>query len=136
MCITKKGIVSGIVASLVMIILSFLFSMIIPGQTEWYLKMFPGMANMLGLITTYSSYFVIGIVMGVAYDMVNKALPWKAWKKGFVFGIGAWLLAGTMWPIMMISFAPAYLWIAEFISGFILYSAAGLTIYFVGNKMK
>jgi len=135
MCITKKGIVSGIVASLVLMVLSFLFGMI-PGQTEWYMEMFPGMANLLGLITTYGSYFVVGMVMGIAYDITNKTLPWKAWKKGFVFGVGAWLLAGTMWPIMMISFAPATLWIIEFIKGFVIYSAAGLTIYFVSNKLK
>lgn len=136
MCITKKGIISGIVASLVMIVLSFLFGMIMPGQTEWYMQMFPGMANLLGLATRYSSYFVVGIVLGIAYDITNKALPWKAWKKGLAFGVGAWLLAGTMWPIMMISFAPATLWITEFITGFVIYSAAGLTIHVVSNKMK
>jgi mannose/fructose/N-acetylgalactosamine-specific phosphotransferase system component IIC len=46
-----------------------------------------------------------------------------------------WLLAGLMWPFMMMGFAPAYMWITELISGLITYSIAGAVIAIIYKKL-
>ena len=136
MCFTKKGVVSGIIAGVLINLFALVWNLLVPGRSMWYAQAFPGMASMLGLIVTVVSFFIPGLVMGLAYDVVNKSLPWKDWKKGFAFGVGVWLLAGLMWPIMMISYAPTSIWLAEFITGFVQYAIVGLAIEAVYKKLK
>jgi len=45
------------------------------------------------------------------------------------------MLAGLMWPIMIMGFAPAYLWIAELINGLIMYSIAGALLAIIYGKL-
>jgi len=134
MCFTKKGWISGIVAGILLNIFSFIFSALVPGRNAWYAQAFPDMMGTVGMIVLIVAYFIPGLVMGLAYDVVHSTLPWKGLKKGMGFGIGAWLLAGTMWPIMMISYAPMSLWIPEFIIGFVNYSIVGTIIYLVSKR--
>ncbi|MFH0869185.1 MAG: hypothetical protein V1839_03085 [archaeon] len=134
MCITKKGWISGIVAGILLNVFNFIFGALVPGRSAWYATAFPGMSNALGMIVLIIAFFIPGLVMGLAYDIVHSAMPWKKWKKGLALGIGTWLLAGTMWPIMMISYAPTALWIAEFITGFANYVIVGMVVYLVDRR--
>ena len=134
MCFTKKGWISGISAGILLNVFSFIFSYLVPGKNAWYAEQFPEMMGLLGMIVMIISYFIPGLIMGLGYEMINGSLPWKGTKKGVIFGVGVWLLAGTMWPIMMISYAPMMLWVSEFITGFVSYAIVGLVIYHLNKK--
>jgi hypothetical protein len=130
----KKGLVAGIIAGILIIILEFLL-MAIPGYTEWFIETFPQMMTPLSMITGPASSFIMGIIMGLIYAMINRSIPGKGLMKGINYGIMVWLLADIMWPIMMMSFAPVYMWITELVSGLIFYSIVGAVISFIYGKL-
>lgn len=130
----KKGLVAGIIAGILIIIFQFLL-MMIPGYSEWYMITFPQMMSIAGMITGPTSSLILGIIIGLIYAMINNAIPGKGVIKGISYGIMVWLLSGLMWPIMMMSFAPIYMWVIELISGLIIYSIVGVVISFVYEKL-
>jgi hypothetical protein len=130
----KKGLVAGIITGILIIILEFLL-MVIPGYSEWYMVTFPQMMSPAGMITGPASSFIMGIIMGLIYAMINRSIPGKGLMKGINYGIMVWLLSSLMWPIMMMSFAPVYMWITELASGLIIYSIVGAVISFIYGKL-
>lgn len=130
----KKGLISGIIGGLVLLILGFVL-MSIAGTQEWYNTTFPQMMTIAGMWAILASAILMGLFMGLVYSVINEAVPGKGIKKGINYGIIVWLLAGVMWPIMMIGFAPAYMWIVELISGFIAYSITGAVIAVIYEKI-
>ena len=130
----KKGLISGIIAAIVLNIIYFIL-MIVTNTGEWYKSKFPEMMTPEAMWTGTLSLFLIGIFMGLIYSVVNSAIPGDVTRKGMNFGIMVWLLAGTMWPIMMIAFAPANIWILELISGLISYSIAGAVIAIIYERI-
>lgn len=129
----KKGVLAGVVAGIVLNIVSFVFGML-PGKKEWYTATFPQMMNMQGLAAMFTSMFLIGVFMGIIYDLINDALPGSKTKKGFVYGIIVWLLAGTMWPVMMMGFASTYQWLSELLIGLVEYIIAGTVVAYIYGK--
>jgi hypothetical protein len=67
--------------------------------------------------------------------VINSAVPGEGTRKGVNYGIMVWLLAGLMWPIMMMGFAPVYMWITELVSGLISYSIAGAVIAIIYERL-
>jgi thiamine transporter ThiT len=130
----KKGVISGIVAGIVMLIIGSAF-MMIPGVTEWYTEKFPDMVATTAMSIMMVGVVLIGMFMGLVYSVINSAIPGEGARKGLNYGIMVWLLAGLMWPIMMMGFAPAYLWIVELINGLITYSIAGAVISIIYEKL-
>ena len=130
----KKGLISGIVAGIVMLVIGSAF-VIVPGATEWYSETFPEMLSPLAMSAMMASIILLGIFMGLIYSVINAAIPGEGARKGVNYGFMVWLLAGLMWPIMMIGFAPAYLWITELISGLVTYSIAGAVIAILYEKL-
>jgi len=130
----KKGVISGIVAGIVMLIIGSVF-MMVPGVTEWYTVTFPEMVSPMAMSIMMVGVVLIGTFMGLIYSVINSAIPGEGARKGLNYGIMVWLLAGLMWPIMMMGFAPAYLWIVELINGLITYSMAGAVISIIYEKL-
>ena len=130
----KKGLISGITAGIVMLIIGSAF-MMIPGVTEWYTEKFPEMMAPTAMSIMTVGVVLGGIIMGLVYSVINSAIPGEGARKGLNYGIMVWLLAGLTWPIMMMGFAPAYLWIAELINGLITYSIVGAVLAIIYGKL-
>ena len=130
----KKGLISGIIAGIVMLIIGSAF-MMIPGVTEWYTEKFPEMMAPTAMSIMTVGVVLSGIIMGLVYSIINSAIPGEGARKGLNYGIMVWLLAGLTWPIMMMGFAPAYLWIAELINGLITYSIVGAVLAIIYGKL-
>ncbi len=130
----KKGVISGIVAGIVMLIIGSAF-MMVPGVTDWYNVTFPEMVSPTTMSIMLVGVVIIGIFMGLVYSVINSAIPGEGARKGLNYGIMVWLLAGLVWPIMMMGFAPAYVWIVELINGLITYSIAGAVISIIYGKL-
>jgi MFS family permease len=96
----KKGLISGIIAGIVMLIIGSAF-MMIPGVTEWYTEKFPEMVAPTAMSIMTVGVVLSGIFMGLVYSVVNSAIPGEGARKGLNYGIMVWLLAGLTWPIMM-----------------------------------
>ena len=130
----KKGLISGIIAGIVLMIIGFAF-MTVGGTSEWYKTMFPEMTTTDAMWTGTLSILLIGVFMGLIYSVINSAVPGMGARKGINYGFMVWLLAGIMWPVMMIAFAPVSIWIVELISGLISYSIAGAAIAVIYEKI-
>lgn len=130
----KKGFISGIIAGIVLIIIGYGL-MMVTGTGEWYSATFPEMTTPEAMGTGTLSVVLIGIFMGLIYSVVHTAVPGEGTRKGLNYGIMVWLLAGLMWPVMMIAFAPAAIWILELVSGLISYSIAGAVIAILYEKL-
>jgi len=130
----KKGLISGIIAGIVMLIIGSAF-MMIPGVTEWYTEKFPEMMAPTAMSIMTVGVVLGGIFMGLVYSVINSAIPGEGARKGLYYGIMVWLLAGLTWPIMIMGFAPAYLWIAELINGLITYSIVGAVLAIIYGKL-
>jgi len=133
----KKGVISGIIAGIVMLLIGLVFMMIpfTPGVTQWYSVTFPEMSSPMAMSIMMAGIVLSGIFMGLVYSVINSAIPGEGARKGVNYGIMVWLLAGLMWPIMMMGFAPAYMWITELINGLITYSIAGAVIAIIYKKL-
>ncbi len=131
----KKGVITGVVAGIVMIALGFVF-MTATGTSDWYQKTFPVMFSQQAMPFFILSIFLAGLFMGLVYSVVNTAVPGDGWKKGAYYGFLVWLLAGTMWPVMMIGFAGASIWLVELVAGLIEYLITGAVIAIVYSKLK
>jgi len=133
----KKGLISGIIAGIVMLLIGLVFMMIpfTPGLTQWYSVTFPEMSSPMAMSIMMIGIVLSGIFMGLVYSVINSAIPGEGARKGVNYGFMVWLLAGLMWPIMMMGFAPAYMWITELINGLITYSIAGAVIAIIYKKL-
>ncbi len=133
----KKGVISGIIAGIVMLLIGLVFMMIpfTPGVTQWYSVTFPEMSSPMAMSIMMAGIVLSGIFMGLVYSVINSAIPGEGARKGVNYGFMVWLLAGLMWPIMMMGFAPAYMWITELINGLITYSIAGAVIAIIYKKL-
>jgi hypothetical protein len=131
----KKGLISGLVAGIVMIIVGSLF-MFIPATSEWYRTTFPQMVTASAMGAMLASTIVTGLVMGMVYSLIRGAIPGEGTRKGVVYGLIVWFLAGLMWPIMMMGFAPIHIWVIELISGLVVYLIAGIVLVAVYEKMS
>ena len=130
----KKGLISGIITGIVMLIIGSVF-MMIPGVTEWYTEKFPEMVAPTAMSIMTVGVVLSGIIMGLVYSIINSAIPGEGARKGLNYGIMVWLLAGLTWPIMIMDFAPAYLWVADLINGLITYSIAGAVLVIIYEKL-
>ena len=133
----KKGVISGIIAGIVMLLIGLVFMMIpfTPGLTQWYSVTVPEMSSPMAMSIMMAGIVLSGIFMGLVYSVINSAIPGEGARKGVNYGFMVWLLAGLMWPIMMMGFAPAYMWITELINGLITYSIAGAVIAIIYKKL-
>lgn len=130
----KKGLISGIAAGVVLTVIGFAFMMVL-GTGDWYSATFPQMMSPGAMWAMTFSIFIVGLLMGLVYSVINSAVPGKGVRKGVNYGIIVWLLAGLMWPFMMMGFAPVYIWLIELISGLISYSVTGAVIAIVYEKL-
>jgi hypothetical protein len=119
----KKGLISGIIAAIVLI---GIFSMLINfANTGRYGYNFP---------ILYIGLFV-GIFMGLIYSVINSAVPGMGISKGLYYGFMVWLLAGFIWPLSIMPFAPTHIWILGLINGLISYPIAGAVMVIIYEKL-
>ncbi len=120
----RKGVLSGIVAGVVLVALSFVSGIVMPATSEWYMEMFPEM----GLSSLIVSMFLMGLFMGLVYAVVHPSVPGEGFRKGVNYGVIVFLFAGVMWPVMAMSFAPLGVWLGDLVANLILYSIAGVVV--------
>jgi len=82
----KKGLISGITAGIVMLIIGSAF-MMIPGVTEWYTEKFPEMMAPTAMSIMTVGVVLGGIFMGLVYSVINSAIPGEGARKGVNYGI-------------------------------------------------
>lgn len=127
----KKALVSGIVAAIVLIALGFVFSMLYPAANVWYMEVF---ANM-NMTMMWVSTFLLGLFMGIVFSVVGSAVPGTGWYKGINYGVMVWLLAGLMWPVMALGWAPINITIFDLATGLIMYAFAGAALALVYERV-
>lgn len=120
----RKGVVPGIAAGIVIVVLGFVSSMLMPANTEWYMQTFPQMS----MSSMIFSQLLIGLIMGIVYTVISPSIPGEGMSKGVNYGIIVFLFAGVMWPVMASSFAPLSIWLGDLIASLILYAIAGATV--------
>jgi hypothetical protein len=128
----KKGLLSGIVAAIVMLVLGFIFMIPFPEYSAWYMEAFAGMNMTMMWIST----FLLGLFMGIFYSVVGSTIPGKGYMKGINYGIMVWLLAGIMWPVMSIGWAPMSVTVIDFVTGAIMFALSGAALVAVYDKLK
>jgi uncharacterized membrane protein YagU involved in acid resistance len=131
----KKGIVSGIVATIVFFIVSFILEMLYPPRNAWFIQNFPEMMTGNGAMFFFLSMIVLGLAMGIFYDIFRQAISGQGIKKGLKYGIIVFILGGLMFPIMMLGYAPTDIAISEIVFSLINYSIVGIAIEMVYSKM-
>lgn len=131
----KNGLISGVVGGIVLNVANVLL-MLVSGTSDWYSATFPGMMSFGGAVAMAASLLAIGLWMGLIYSVVRESIPGKGIQKGIRYGLMVWLLAGTMWPIMMMGFAPAYVWLIEIVDGLVGYMVTGTVVALVYEKLK
>jgi len=70
----KKGVISGIVAGILMLLIGSAF-MVIPGVSQWYSVTFPEMSSLMAMSIMMAGIVLIGIFMGLVYSVINSAIP-------------------------------------------------------------
>ena len=129
----NKGFGAGIIGGIVFVIVSWIFSFL-PGVADWYAQWFPMMMTTNGMVSMTVASFIIGLLMGLVYMVINKGVPGKGWKKGFNYGFYVWLLAGLMWPIMLMGFASVWVWFQELVFGLVTYAIVGMVVAVVFGR--
>ena len=73
----KKGVMSGIIAGIVMLLIGLVFMMIpfTPGVTQWYSVTFPEMSSPMAMSIMMAGIVLSGIFMGLVYSVINSAIP-------------------------------------------------------------
>lgn len=131
----KKGLLSGIGAGIVLLIVDSL-AMFIPTTSAWYKTTFPQMTTGSGIVALFISIIIMGLVMGMVYSLVRMSIPGNGMRKGMNYGIMVWLLAGLMWPVMMMGFAPLTIGIIELVSGLVSYVIASIMLTSIYEKIS
>jgi hypothetical protein len=130
----RKGAVLGIVGGVVFALVGFSF-MLVPWSSAWYSTMFPQMVGPGAALAMAAAVFAAGLFMGLVYSVIGPAVPGAGAKRGLTYGFVVWLLAGLMWPIMMVGFAPPLVWITELASGLITHLVTGTAIAIAFEKL-
>ena len=83
-----------------------------------------------------ASMIVLGLVMGMVYSLISRAIPGEGVRKGVNYGLIVWFLAGIMMPIIHMGFAPIYVWGIELLSHLVGCLVAGIVLVAIYEKMS
>lgn len=87
----KKSILIGVVATFVMTVVSFAAHHIHLPNADFHAVITAFLHT--GAIGAWVIYFGVGIALAYFYNsFFRDKLPYKSWKRGFLYGLGLWLI--------------------------------------------
>ena len=131
----KKGTLSGIVATIVFLAVSFALEPFYPERGVWFAQEFPGLMTEQGLPFFFLAILVLGLVMGLFYGRLQSVVPGQGVKKGIVYGLGFFVAGGILFPIMMLGYAPPLIAVSEIVFSIINYAIAGTAVQLVHERV-
>jgi hypothetical protein len=133
----KKGIIAGLVAGVVILIIGnlsgFLFAVDYTKTPELWKPMTGNwLYNMIAID------FVEGIIYGIVFTLIYSGIPGNGWKKGLNYGLIVWLVATV--PGMLMTYftmaVPDMIVVSWTVGGLISLVIAGPVIAIIHDKIK
>jgi len=124
---TKTIVVSGIVAGIVILVLSMIVSTATQALFDYNVMTLVGMRSVNDPISMlfFLHPFVVGLAMAILYDFAKKSFTGTAIRKGTVLGLLGWVVYGI--PSAFIVFSSM-----DYPMGFTVNSVIGSLLYMLG----
>jgi hypothetical protein len=124
---TKTIVVSGIVAGIVILVLSMIVSTATQALFDYNVLTLAGMRSVNDPVSMlfFLHPFVVGLAMAILYDFTKKSFTGTATRKGIVLGLLGWIVYGI--PSAFIVFSSM-----DYPIGFTVNSVIGSLLYMLG----
>ena len=124
---TKTIVVSGIVAGIVILVLSMIVSTATQALFDYNVLTLAGMRSVNDPVSMlfFLHPFVVGLAMAILYDFTKKSFTGTAIRKGVVLGLLGWVVYGI--PSAFIVFSSM-----DYPMGFTVNSVIGSLVYMLG----
>jgi uncharacterized membrane protein len=124
---TKTIVISGIVAGIVILVLSMIVSTATQALFDYNVLTLAGMRSVNDPVSMlfFVYPFVVGLAMAILYDFTKKSFTGTAIRKGIVLGLLGWVVYGI--PSAFIVFSSM-----DYPIGFTVNSVVGSLLYMLG----
>lgn len=124
---TKTIVVSGIVAGIVVLVLSMIVSTATQVLFDYNVLTLAGMRSVNDPVSIlfFLHPFVVGLAMAILYDFAKKSFTGTVIRKGIVLGLLGWIVYGI--PSAFIVFSSM-----DYPIGFTVNSVIGSLVYMLG----
>ena len=124
---TKTIVISGIVAGIVILVLSMIVSTATQALFDYNVLTLAGMRSVNDPVSMlfFLHPFVVGLAMAILYDFTKKSFTGTAIRKGIVLGLLGWIVYGI--PSAFIVFSSM-----DYPIGFTVNSVIGSLLYMLG----
>jgi uncharacterized membrane protein len=124
---TKTIVISGIVAGIVILVLSMIVSTATQALFDYNVLTLAGMRSVNDPVSMlfFLHPFVVGLAMAILYDFTKKSFTGTATTKGIVLGLLGWTVYGI--PSAFIVFSSM-----DYPIGFTVNSVIGSLLYMLG----
>jgi len=124
---TKTIVVSGIVAGIVVLVLSMIISTATQALFNYNVMTLAGMRSVNDPVSLlfFLYPFVVALAMAILYDFTKKSFTGTAMRKGIVLGLLGWIVYGI--PSAFIVFSSM-----DYPIGFTINSVIGSLVYMLG----
>jgi len=124
---TKTIVVSGIVAGIVVLVLSMTVSTATQVLFDYNVLTLVGMRSVIDPVSMlfFLHPFVVGLAIAILYDFAKKSFTGTAIRKGIVLGLLGWIVYGI--PSAFIVFSSM-----DYPIGFTVNSVIGSLVYMLG----
>ena len=124
---TKTIVISGIVAGIVILVLSMIVSTATQALFDYNVLTLAGMRSVNDPVSIlfFLHPFVVGLAMAILYDFTKKSFTGTAIRKGIVLGLLGWAVYGI--PSAFIVFSSM-----DYPIGFTVNSVIGSLVYMLG----
>jgi uncharacterized membrane protein len=124
---TKTIVISGIVAGIVILVLSMIVSTATQALFDYNVLTLAGMRSVNDPVSMlfFLHPFVVGLAMAILYDFTKKSFTGTAIRKGIVLGLLGWVVYGI--PSAFIVFSSM-----DYPIGFTVNSVIGSLLYMLG----
>jgi hypothetical protein len=124
---TKTIVVSGVVAGIVVLVLSMIVSTATQALFDYNVLTLVGMRSVNDPISMlfFLHPFVVALAMAILYDFAKKSFTGTATRKGIVLGLLGWIVYGI--PSAFIVFSSM-----DYPIGFTVNSVIGSLVYMLG----
>lgn len=124
---TKTIVISGIVAGIVILVLSMIVSTATQALFDYNVLTLAGMRSVNDPVSIlfFLHPFVVGLAMAILYDFAKKSFTGTVIRKGIVLGLLGWIVYGI--PSAFIVFSSM-----DYPIGFTVNSVIGSLVYMLG----
>lgn len=124
---TRTIVVSGIVAGIVILVLSMIIGTATQALFNYNVLALPGMRSVNDPVTVlfFLHPFVVALALALLYDFAKKSFTGTAMQKGITLGLLGWIVYGV--PSAFIVFSSM-----NYPTGFTINSVIGPLVYMLG----